>query len=101
MIRGVCKFLNRDYSDDQISALAGHLSFDSLRKNKTVNNTNSENGEIQFIRKGLWLIEVVFYKGVFKKMLCNESALIYFLIPANTKKSYLVRVRRVAATKRC
>ncbi|CAH0723133.1 unnamed protein product, partial [Brenthis ino] len=51
-IRGVCNFLNRDYSEDQVRFLASHLSFHNLRKNKAVNNTTTENNEIQFIRKG-------------------------------------------------
>ncbi|XP_035433286.1 sulfotransferase 1E1 [Spodoptera frugiperda] len=51
-ISNVCKFLNKDYTAAQIDRLAEHLSFDSLRKNKNVNNTTSKDSEIQFIRKG-------------------------------------------------
>ncbi|XP_072931523.1 sulfotransferase 1C4-like [Epargyreus clarus] len=51
-IRKICKFLHRDYSDEKLSQLADHLSFDSLRKNKTVNNNTNEKDEVQFIRKG-------------------------------------------------
>lgn len=52
-IHGVCNFLNRQYSDEEITKLAEHLSFESLRKNKNVNNTTNTNGEgIQFVRKG-------------------------------------------------
>ncbi|XP_037293865.1 sulfotransferase 1E1 isoform X2 [Manduca sexta] len=52
-IRRVCKFLHREYSDEQIQQLASHLSFDSLRKNKNVNNTTGQTTEgVQFVRKG-------------------------------------------------
>ncbi|XP_063825143.1 sulfotransferase 1B1-like [Ostrinia nubilalis] len=50
-VRHICKFLGREYSDAEIQNLANHLSFDSLRKNKTVNNTVADNG-VQFVRKG-------------------------------------------------
>ncbi|CAG9785944.1 unnamed protein product [Diatraea saccharalis] len=50
-IRRLCTFLGRKYSDEQIENLAHHLSFDSLRKNKKVNNTIGDDG-VQFIRKG-------------------------------------------------
>ncbi|XP_034830391.2 sulfotransferase 1C4-like isoform X2 [Maniola hyperantus] len=52
VIREVSKFLDREYSEDQVTQLADHLSFKSFQKNKTVNNSANENGEIQFIRKG-------------------------------------------------
>ncbi|KPI93144.1 Sulfotransferase 1C4 [Papilio xuthus] len=51
-IRAVCKFLNRKYPADKIETLADYLSFDSLRKNKNVNNTAGDNTEVQFLRKG-------------------------------------------------
>ncbi|RVE42037.1 hypothetical protein evm_013317 [Chilo suppressalis] len=50
-IRRLCLFLGRKYSDEEIKQLAHHLSFDSLRKNKKVNNTVGDGG-VQFIRKG-------------------------------------------------
>ncbi|XP_041978407.1 sulfotransferase 1E1-like [Aricia agestis] len=52
VIHGMCHFLGRNYLDEQINTLADHLSFDSLRKNKNVNNTTDGNNNIQFIRKG-------------------------------------------------
>ncbi|CAK1596509.1 unnamed protein product [Parnassius mnemosyne] len=51
-IRAVCKFLDRKYSADKIEQLADYLSFNSLRKNKNVNNTTGKNGDVQFLRKG-------------------------------------------------
>nr|XP_026498975.1 sulfotransferase 1C4-like [Vanessa tameamea] len=52
IIHDVSKFLNRDLAEKEVNILADHLSFDNLRKNKTVNNSTSDNGEVQFIRKG-------------------------------------------------
>lgn len=46
----VSKFLNREYSEAQIQQLAQYLSFDSLRKNKNVNNSTDD--KVQFIRNG-------------------------------------------------
>ncbi|XP_075973909.1 sulfotransferase 1B1-like [Anticarsia gemmatalis] len=52
-INRMCGFLNREYTDAEVKMLAEHLSFESLRKNKNVNNTTSANSEgIQFVRKG-------------------------------------------------
>ncbi|CAG9584917.1 unnamed protein product [Danaus chrysippus] len=51
-IQGVCKFLDRNYTDEKINELASHLSFDSFRNNKNVNNNADGDGKIQFIRKG-------------------------------------------------
>ncbi|KOB74975.1 Sulfotransferase [Operophtera brumata] len=52
-VHRVSKFLEQDYSDIQLARLAKYLSFDSLRKNKNVNNTTSESEDgVQFIRKG-------------------------------------------------
>ncbi|PZC82235.1 sulfotransferase 1E1 [Helicoverpa armigera] len=45
-------FLNRPLNDAQIKKLADHLSFDSLKKNKNVNNTTGKDDSIQFVRKG-------------------------------------------------
>ncbi|XP_059051507.1 sulfotransferase 1B1-like [Achroia grisella] len=52
-IRRMCKFLGKEYTEEQIKQLSVHLSFDSLRKNKSVNNTTGDavNG-VQFVRKG-------------------------------------------------
>ncbi|XP_013199973.1 sulfotransferase 1E1 [Amyelois transitella] len=52
-IRKICKFLGKEYTDEQLDRLSAHLSFDSLRKTKTVNNSTGEKeDDIQFIRKG-------------------------------------------------
>lgn len=48
-VKGVCNFLGKDYSDVQLKKLTEHLTFDSLKKNKNVNNSIDK---IQFIRKG-------------------------------------------------
>lgn len=53
-VNRVCKFLNQSYSEIELSRLAQYLSFDSLRKNKSVNNTTDEGDDaVQFIRKGM------------------------------------------------
>lgn len=36
-VRKVMKFLDKDYSQDQIDKLCKHLSFDSIKKNKMIN----------------------------------------------------------------
>lgn len=46
----MCKFMNREYSEEQIKQLADYLSFESLRKNKNVNNSTDKT--VQFIRNG-------------------------------------------------
>lgn len=51
-INRMCGFLNKDYTEAEVKELADHLSFDSLRKNKNVNNTTNGNEGIQFVRKG-------------------------------------------------
>lgn len=56
-IRRLCKFFDRKYDDDQLKELAHHVSFDSLKNNKKVNDqpnrkeTNTDDS-VQFIRKG-------------------------------------------------
>ncbi|KAM3960562.1 sulfotransferase [Aphomia sociella] len=49
-IRNMYKFLELDYTEEQIKKLSAHLSFENLRKNKSVNNSTDDN--VQFIRKG-------------------------------------------------
>lgn len=51
-IRRVCKFMNREYSEAQLKQLEEYLSFDSLRKNKSVNNSPGDDKAVQFIRNG-------------------------------------------------
>ncbi|XP_026324770.1 estrogen sulfotransferase-like [Hyposmocoma kahamanoa] len=46
----MCKFMNREYSEEQMKQLADYLSFESLRKNKNVNNSTDKT--VQFIRNG-------------------------------------------------
>ncbi|XP_070495889.1 sulfotransferase 1C2-like isoform X2 [Chironomus tepperi] len=63
-VKKTMKFLNKDYSQDQIDKLCTHLSFDSIKDNKTVNKNeelrrfvtsvggNYDPSEYTFIRKG-------------------------------------------------
>lgn len=44
--------MNREYSEPQLKQLAEYLSFDSLRKNKNVNNSPDDDKNAQFIRNG-------------------------------------------------
>lgn len=37
VIRKVAKFLDKDYSEEQVATLAKHLSFDSMKNNPAVN----------------------------------------------------------------
>lgn len=69
-IRRVCKFLQRCYTDDQVKALSEHLSFESLRKNKNVNNTTGEeNNGVQFVRKG----EAGGWKSHFDEVMTSQA----------------------------
>ncbi|KAI5632732.1 sulfotransferase domain-containing protein [Phthorimaea operculella] len=58
-VRRVSKFLNKEYTEDQIAGLCDHLSFDNFKKNKSVNFDPGNDrlglfvkGEEPFIRKG-------------------------------------------------
>ncbi|KAI5632736.1 sulfotransferase domain-containing protein [Phthorimaea operculella] len=57
-VRKVAKFLNKEYTDEQIAGLCDHLSIDSFKKNKSVNYDVMKElgilipGEQSFIRKG-------------------------------------------------
>lgn len=58
--REVANFLNKHVSDEEMSALLTHLSFDSMKKNENVNYDASSLGsssvdveERTFIRKGI------------------------------------------------
>ncbi|KAI5632733.1 sulfotransferase domain-containing protein [Phthorimaea operculella] len=58
-VRRVSKFLNKEYTEEQIAGLCDHLSFENFKKNKAI-NFDEENdmlglfvkGEEPFIRKG-------------------------------------------------
>ncbi|XP_063381064.1 sulfotransferase 1C4-like [Cydia fagiglandana] len=51
-VHRISKFLGTtQYSDKELEDLSSYLSFDSLKKNKSVNNTVNGNG-VQFMRKG-------------------------------------------------
>ncbi|XP_041978408.1 sulfotransferase 4A1-like [Aricia agestis] len=49
VIDRVCKFLNKDYSQEQKMKLAEHLSFDSMASRDT---NKAQNTELKFYRKG-------------------------------------------------
>ncbi|KAI5632725.1 sulfotransferase domain-containing protein [Phthorimaea operculella] len=58
-VRKVAKFLNKEYTEEQIAGLCDHLSIDSFKKNKSVNfDIGSQiaglmnSGEQGFVRKG-------------------------------------------------
>ncbi|KAI5632727.1 sulfotransferase domain-containing protein [Phthorimaea operculella] len=58
-VRKVAKFLNKEYTEEQIAGLCDHLSFDNFKKNKSVNFDVVKaipgmtiSGEEAFIRKG-------------------------------------------------
>ena len=40
VVRDTAKFLNKSFTDEQVDVLAKHLSFDSMRKNVSCNNTS-------------------------------------------------------------
>ncbi|KAI5632734.1 sulfotransferase domain-containing protein [Phthorimaea operculella] len=56
-VRKVAKFLNKEYTEEQIAGLCDHLSFDNFKKNKSVNFDEVKDlgvlvaGEQSFIRK--------------------------------------------------
>ncbi|KAI5632724.1 sulfotransferase domain-containing protein [Phthorimaea operculella] len=58
-VRKVSKFLNKEYTEEQIAGLCDHLSIDSFKKNKSVNAEAKKDlglfaeGEQAFIRKGI------------------------------------------------
>lgn len=58
-IRRVAKFLDKDFSEEQISKLCDHLSIENFKKNKSVNYDVMKElgilipGEQAFIRKGV------------------------------------------------
>ncbi|KAK4317457.1 hypothetical protein Pmani_011460 [Petrolisthes manimaculis] len=62
VVRRVAKFLGRAVSETEVGRLAEHCSFNSMSKNKAVNNENlmaatnesnrSDSGNLKFMRKG-------------------------------------------------
>uniref|UniRef100_A0A182QVD9 Sulfotransferase domain-containing protein n=1 Tax=Anopheles farauti TaxID=69004 RepID=A0A182QVD9_9DIPT len=62
VLRRVCKYFNKTYTDEQLAQLANHLSFDVMKNNKSANNScvlelvESLSGKkvenFQFMRKG-------------------------------------------------
>ncbi|KAG5678031.1 hypothetical protein PVAND_007738 [Polypedilum vanderplanki] len=61
-VKKVMKFLNKNYTQDQVDKLCEHLSFDSMKKNVSINwkpNTlpreveNQTEEKFEFIRKGI------------------------------------------------
>ncbi|KAI5632728.1 sulfotransferase domain-containing protein [Phthorimaea operculella] len=57
-VRKVAKFLNKEYTEEQIAGLCDHLSIDNFKNNKSVNLDHAKDlnlfvdGEQSFIRKG-------------------------------------------------
>lgn len=57
-IRKVCKFLGKQYSEEQVAKLSEHLHIDNFKKNKSVNLDAlkvfklTHDNEESFIRKG-------------------------------------------------
>ncbi|XP_022902177.2 luciferin sulfotransferase-like [Onthophagus taurus] len=54
VIKKVCKFLEKNYDEEEIDKLADHLSFQKMRANEAVNKHNlPKPGGVEFIRKGM------------------------------------------------
>lgn len=52
VIRRVAKFLEKDLSDDDVRKLEDHLSFESMKKNPSVNNAQAEIVKRQIYKNG-------------------------------------------------
>ncbi|XP_044739367.1 luciferin sulfotransferase-like [Chrysoperla carnea] len=52
VIKNVMKFLNKNYSDEEITKLEDHLSFESMKNNKSVNYANLGGNSGKFMRAG-------------------------------------------------
>lgn len=40
VVRNTAEFLNKEFTDEQVDVLSDHLSFDSMKKNVSCNNTS-------------------------------------------------------------
>lgn len=52
IIERVCKFLDKEYSEEQQLLLAEYLNFNNMKQKTMVSKTNEDGSEVTFFRKG-------------------------------------------------